>query len=450
MVLYISTDMNSKCRNLTIITIILSLSLGVFNVGRTQTSTQLQNEQNVLQEQLKQIEQEIAKYEIELNGIRKDKNTLANKIKQLKTKQASLQAKIKATKLHIAALEKDLNTTLVTIDKNNQELEVLKRRMSSVLQELQAQGEFSLLDILLLTNSLSEFYTEVENFNRINEDLSAFASDIEVANKKLEATKEKLATQKEQQQNLISIINLQRQELTATIDGQNSVLAETKGREANYQKIVQNKKDEAAAIRNRIYDLLEVGKKVTFGEALQIATWASSKTGVRPAFLLAVLTQESNLGKNVGTCNRLGDPPSKSWRVVMKPTRDQQPFLIITKELGRDPDITPVSCPMRDSRGNQIGWGGAMGPAQFIPSTWMGYKDKVKAITGEAANPWDIRDAFLAAGLKLKAGGAGTQSGEWAAAMRYFSGSTNTRFRFYGDNVVAIANRYQIDIDNLN
>ena len=134
----------------------------------------------------------------------------------------------------------------------------------------------------------------------------------------------------------------------------------------------------------------------------------------------------------------------------MKPSRDHEPFLAITAELGMDPDITPVSCPMRDSRGNQIGWGGAMGPAQFIPSTWMGYKDKVSAVTGKSANPWDIRDAFIAAAIKLKAGGAGTIDGEWAAAMIYFSGSTNTRYRFYGDSVVALANQYQNDINTLN
>jgi len=42
----------------------------------------------------------------------------------------------------------------------------------------------------------------------------------------------------------------------------------------------------------------------------------------------------------------------------MKPDRDQEPFLAITKELGRDPDMTPVSCPMRDKNGKRIGWGG--------------------------------------------------------------------------------------------
>jgi membrane-bound lytic murein transglycosylase B len=104
---------------------------------------------------------------------------------------------------------------------------------------------------------------------------------------------------------------------------------------------------------------------------------------------------------------------------------------------------------MRDKKGNQVGWGGAMGPAQFIPSTWMGYRAKVTNITGKTANPWDIRDAFIASALKLGADGAKTKEGEWAAAMRYFSGSTNVRFRFYGDQVVARANAYQEDIDAL-
>ena len=100
---------------------------------------------------------------------------------------------------------------------------------------------------------------------------------------------------------------------------------------------------------------------MTFGQALTIAQYASqSDFGVRPAFLLAILTQESGLGKNVGTCNCPGESPSKSYKVIMKPDRDIQPFLQITAALGRDPDVTPVSCPLHDASGNQEGWGGAM------------------------------------------------------------------------------------------
>ena len=57
---------------------------------------------------------------------------------------------------------------------------------------------------------------------------------------------------------------------------------------------------------------------------------------------------------------------------------------------------------------------------------------KSPQLTGHnPANPWDIRDAFAAAAIKLTSGGAdGTYQGEWDAAMRYFSGSTNPQIQF--------------------
>ena len=131
----------------------------------------------------------------------------------------------------------------------------------------------------------------------------------------------------------------------------------------------------------------------------------------------------------------------------MKPSRDIQPFLSITKELGRDWQNTRVSCPM------SIGYGGAMGPGQFIPSTWIGYRDRVKAITGKPADPWNIRDAFIATGLYVSDYGAKKQTydGEWRAAMIYFSGTSKRTsynyYGFYGDSVMAIAKQLQKDID---
>jgi len=125
----------------------------------------------------------------------------------------------------------------------------------------------------------------------------------------------------------------------------------------------------------------------------------------------------------------------------MKPSRDIDYFLALTKELGRDPNKTVVSCPM------SYGWGGAIGPAQFIPSTWKIYAERVKAITG-SADPWKIKDAFVAAALYLKDKGADSQTynAEWRAAISYFAGSVNLSYRFYGDSVMSIAKKYEEDI----
>ena len=173
------------------------------------------------------------------------------------------------------------------------------------------------------------------------------------------------------------------------------------------------------------------------------------------------------MGKNVGQCFLVDSKTGEGVRVNMGTKRpgvmapgppyhsrrnDVAYFLEITRELGRDPYNTLVSCPINDpSRGlipGKSSWGGAMGPAQFIPATWMRYRDRVREITGKPADPWDIKDAFLAAALYLADYGATKQTSdaEWKAAMIYFSGTTNKKYRFYGDSVMKIASQYEEDI----
>lgn len=403
-----------------------------------------------LQQQLDAIEQEIAQYEQELSGVQSQKNTLNNKLRQLQLQKNKVQAQIHETSLTIQNLDDKITDTQSQIEEATNHISELREKIAKLLPDIYAQDQESTVEILLSNDGLIGFYNELDAYEQLNKNLNALLDELNSENEMLKQQQEELSDQQEQQQNFLTIQSLQNQQLVANIGGQSQLLEQTKGIEANYQANLSDKRAQAASIQNRLYELFGVGagQQVTFGQAVEIAKNVSNLTGVRAAFLLSVLTQESNLGKNVGTCNRAGDPPNKSYKVVMKPTRDIQPFLQITADLGLDPETTPVSCPMFRN-GKQIGWGGAMGPAQFIPSTWMGYKDKVAAITGKTANPWDIRDAFIAAAIKLKADGAGTVSGEWAAAMRYFSGGTNPAYRFYGDSVVARANQYQADIDEL-
>ena len=418
--------------------------------GQDSTSLQAQDEKAELEKQLQDIENQIRAYEQELSAIKGQKNTLQNKISALKKQQSTLGLQINATAIRIEDIGSRIVYTEDSIDRNTAKIAELKGQLGELIALAYEHDNLPLLHIVLSNDSLSDVLSEIEYYSQVSEGLGDLLAEAKETNEKLGADKIALDQQHEEANSLLSIQSLQKEQLVGTESEQKTILEQTRGLESEYQAVLGDSKKKAGEIRGRLYQMLGVNTQITFGEAVEIAKYASSVSGVRASFLLAILTQESNLGKNVGTCNRPGDPPEKSWRVVMKPTRDQEPFQQITADLGMDADTTPVSCPMKDSRGRQVGWGGAMGPAQFIPSTWMGYKDKVAAITGKTANPWDIRDAFLASAIKLRAGGAGTVQGEWAAAMRYFSGGTNVKYRFYGDNVVKVANQYQQDIEALN
>ncbi len=216
----------------------------------------------------------------------------------------------------------------------------------------------------------------------------------------------------------------------------------TKGKEKEYQKIMASRQKDAATIRSQLF-MLRGSPAIPFEKALEYANVVYKITGVRPAFLLGVIAEESNLGANVGTGN---------WKTELAHytcAKQRDAFSNLTASLGLDPDLMPVS---------KRAWygycGGAMGPAQFMPTTWNLYVDRISRITGHnPPNPWDAFDAFAAAALLLKDNGAvsGNYTSERNAALKYLAGSNwkKSAYAFYGDDVMALATKYQEQINIL-
>jgi len=414
------------------------------------SSTECKKELEACEEFYKKESEKIEK---DLTKTAQEKKTLQNEIWRLSKKIKNLNYQIYQSSLVIKDLGIQIKDTTGSIKKTSEKIEDSRKKLKVILRTIYEEDQKPLVEILLSSDDISDFFDNLVALEILNKRNKELLDDIKILKNNLENQKKALDEEKEELERMLEIQTLQKEESARTKSEHEYYLKIT---EKEYQKKLQKKEElakRAAEIRARIFELVGVPKAPTFGEAYEIAKYVEKVTGVRPAFLLAILTQESNIGKNVGQCY-LKDPKTgtgvlayngKTISRVMKPSRDVPHFLAITKELGRDPYKTPVSCPM------SYGWGGAMGPAQFIPSTWARYKDRVKKITGRPADPWNIRDAFLAAALYLADYGATKQTynSEWKAAMIYFSGTTNKKYRFYGDSVMRIASRYEKDIEDL-
>jgi len=400
---------------------------------------------------LKKYEEEIKKYEERIEKTEKEKKTLQNQISLLKQKIEKLKLEIEQSNIMIRDVSLQIKDTQQSIEKTSQKIEDQKRKLGEILRTIYEMDKKSFIEILLSEKTLAGFFDNLMYLEVLNSKTQDLLNVVKNLKSSLEDQKMVLEREKENLEKILKMQILQKQE-SENLKKEKEYLS--KLTEAQYQKLLTEKKEiekEAAKIRARIFELIGVPQAPTFGEAYELAKYVEKITGVRPAFLLAVLTQESNIGKNVGQCFLKDPKTGQGIRVsngekvdrVMNPIRDVPHFLAITKELGRDPFNTLVSCPI-PSLG---GWGGAMGPAQFIPSTWIKYKERVKQITG-SADPWNIKDAFVAAALYLADYGAAkrTYDAEWKAAMIYFSGTTDSRYSFYGNSVMAIAKGYEEDI----
>ena len=403
----------------------------------------------MLQQELREVERQIAGYEKNLSVTKKQRIQIAGLLSRLKSQRTRLLEQIRISTLSRNSLQSGIDTVAEQIEVQTGRVHTLGDDLRGLIRLIALSTTRTPFESAILYDTFSSYLDEQERMVPIIHVLQLKYRSFKAALHQLGEKKSELEREVRELEHALHKQGIQQQQLGENAKLQTALLFQTKQKEKTTAQQLNESRAKARSIRNRIYELFNVGKQISFGAAYEIAQWASSQYHIRPAFLLAVLTQESNLGKNVGTCNRAGDPVEKHWRAIMKPSRDHEPFLAITKELGLNPDTTPISCPMMRN-GKQVGWGGAMGPAQFIPSTWMGYRSKVQAVTGKTPNPWDIRDAFIAAALKLSNDGANsTKKSEFNAALRYFSGSVNLTYRFYGDNVLAIAERYERDIKQL-
>lgn len=402
---------------------------------------------------LEKYEGEIKQHEQNINRTQREEKNLKNRIYLIREKITKLEKEILRSEIIVNDLKVQIEDTTLSIEKKTREIERHRAQLAEILRDVYLEDQKSILEIVLEGEDISDFFNNLVALEALSLKNQEILQSIKNLKLELQTQQQTLKEEKGDWQKNKEIQILEKAQSQKTKTEQEWLLNKTRGEEVEYQKLLATSQEAARQIRERIFELIGVVEAPTFEEALELARYVEKVTRVRPALLLAVLTQESSIGKNVGQCY-LKNPETgegiavksgKKIARVMKPSRDVPHFLAITKGVGRDPYNTLVSCPM------SFGWGGAMGPAQFIPSTWVLYQDKVTQITGKPADPWSIKDAFLAAGLLLKDAGAVRQNteAEWRAAMIYFSGSTNVKYRFYGDSVIDLAKDYEKDIKTL-
>jgi peptidoglycan hydrolase CwlO-like protein len=380
---------------------------------------------------------------------------------------------IKAQKVAIRNLEEDIFSKEALIAELEEKISREKESLAALVRNTAELDDLSLVEIVFSGKTFSEFFEELDTFEEVKIALRKSFIELEdLRDKNIEA-KKVLNNKKAEEEELHELQKLQRARLEKQELEKKNVIKVTKGEEERYQRMITTNRRTAAQIRSELFEL-RGSAAINLGDAIEFATFAGNKTGVRPALILGVLKQETRLGEFLG---------NGVWTKDMHPTRDRPLFKVITSTLGLDPNRMPVSAKPG------YGWGGAMGPAQFIPSTWACYggyinvktkdcnnrarkydwdtfwagpwkydagADRLRVVRGKQSpsNPWDNQDAFIAAAILMKDNGAdaGTLYAERLAALRYFAGwsnATNPAYAFYGDGVMEHAKYFQKQIDTL-
>jgi membrane-bound lytic murein transglycosylase B len=304
--------------------------------------------------------------------------------------------------------------------------------------------------VVLLQGDLSDFFSNLTYLDNLNSEVSNLLDTTKNLKSYLQVQQAKMGDNVDQLNKTIALQTLQKKQSQQDQQQQSQYLQLT---EAQYQQQQADKlaaDQKAAKIKSLLFQVAGVAQVPTFGQAITVAQAVSNLVSIRPAFLLAVISQESALGQNVGQCLLTdtttgagkkissGAAMSKVFNINGRHPRDLGLFLQITSSVGRDPLKSPVSCD---------GYG-SMGPAQFLPATWMLFADRLKSLLGASADPWGIKDSFLASALYLTDLGAGAQSTTAESNAAYHYNGSGNMARVYSRTVMSRAACIQTFIDS--
>ena len=443
-----------KMRGLFLLLVLLA-SAGFFyaRAVQAQTAEAVQNRRASLESELKEVEKQIEIQSVLLRAKQAETASIGRDVEILTTQIARAKLNIKAKQINIEQLGGDIKKKTALIGTLEEKIAEQKKSLAELLRKTRDLDSVSLVEAVLSEDRFSNLASVVDELEFVQGSIHQAFQTMREDRSETEKERTGLEGRRKAEVDAQKVIEEERRLITQKEAEKKSLLAMSKSQEKTYGAILQNREKRAAEIRSALFALRDTAA-IPFGTALKFANQALAKTGVRPAFLLAILTQETNLGENVGTCNRPSDPPTKHWKAIMpgpgdKSSRDDESaYLRIIKGLGFDPDSMPLSCPWNN------GWGGAMGPSQFIPTTWESYQSKVSTMLGKTtANPWEPEDAFMASALFLSDLGAGRggYSAEREAALRYYAGGNwfKAKNAFYGDQVMKKATEIQENMINI-
>ena len=413
-----------------------------------------------LQAQLDDLEKQIAQTQGTLDTLHGEGQSIQRDINIIDADIKKSQLQIQATQVQIDALSQNIVVHTNTIGELSGDLDSEKQSLAQILRSTNEIDDFSLIEVVMSAEDVSSFFSDLDSYVSLKSAIGQSSAQLAKTRDATESEKNALVDQKTEQEKLHTEQAQEKAKLQSQENQKAALLAANKTEAAHYQSIFDTQQKTATQIRAELFALAGGSGQIPLPTAITLAKAAGAATGVRPALILGILKQETNLGQNVGQC-LLTNSPTKGdgkgkntgtpFSGVMKPTRDVDPFMSITASLGIDWQSQPVSCPP------SYGYGGAMGPGQFIPSTWVLYATRVASLAGHPstpANPWNNMDAFTATAMLMADNGATAQTpaAEREAALRYFAGwgnADNPAYAFYGDSVMGFAAQFQSDIETL-
>ncbi len=232
---------------------------GVFLVAPVfvdaQSTEELQNQIKKNQSKAEELQEKIKKLQQSIDARRSQTVSLANQIKLLTSRIERIEAEIELTNTRIEQTNLEIAKTQAEITQTEDAIESDKSRLAVFIRELYRLDNKNDIEILLLNNSISEFFGKIEATLRLQGSIQNSLASLKEKSKSLANKQKALYDKKATLDSLKEIFVSDQERIAEQASARTALLEATKNSEARFQSQLKKAKAEQIKINTDIQNL---------------------------------------------------------------------------------------------------------------------------------------------------------------------------------------------------
>ncbi|HAG27169.1 TPA: hypothetical protein DCG61_00080 [Patescibacteria group bacterium] len=264
------------------------LGLAVFYFFNTQSTSIVQaqnNDRARLDLRLQQIQSQINSYQTQISQTRNQAASLQNEMKIYDNQIRSLELQIEANDTQREDTSLQINELEIQIERREKEIDENRKILAQLIVQMSKLENNTFLQISLGTDDFSSFLDQIQYVRSVNDQVYTLMSRIKEIKEKLVIQQQDLKVSLAKLESLKEELSITQTSLESERQNKERLLAETKGVEGNYQRLLSASRNEQNKIMEEI-DSLDAAARAKAGN-----TTISVNKGVMGWPMDGVLTQ---------------------------------------------------------------------------------------------------------------------------------------------------------------
>jgi murein DD-endopeptidase MepM/ murein hydrolase activator NlpD len=239
--------------------------------------------------ELDTLKKQIDTYEKELNFTRSQSKTLQNTVKSLDLDRQKMSTSIKLTQKQLETSSLNLSQLNSGIADTESKMALVNNSIAEILRNIDRTDSKSIVETVLASGKLSEIMDEGMQLTQLRENVREHMNELKSYQNSLKAQKTKVESEKKKLTSYQATLSDKKSVLDSAKKEKADLLAITKNRESDYQKILNANKKKQEEFEKELFDYeakltRQLDKKFIPSAGTKILSWPLDKVIITQHF----------------------------------------------------------------------------------------------------------------------------------------------------------------------